>query len=226
MNFQVSVVLNQHGQFNLLNLSILKDRTILLSSLVYFFLQFTNIGISFVIPVLAQNTLKTTSMVAGLILLPGSLLGAIVAPLAGRLYDRKGFFLPVLLSNLSLLLGTWLFYILTDDLTVVLITVIYVFLRVGFNLGFGNLLSDASKQVTSEHKPDLNSLFNTLQQYAGSMGTGVLAAVIADQELQPQSLAIATQTGSQRDFLVLVGLSCFNVIAVLMIQHWKQSVKN
>ncbi|WP_010580645.1 MFS transporter [Liquorilactobacillus vini] len=222
----ILIVLNQHGQFNLLNLSILKDRTILLSSLVYFFLQFTNIGISFVIPVLAQNTLKTTSMVAGLILLPGSLLGAIVAPLAGRLYDRKGFFLPVLLSNLSLLLGTWLFYILTDDLTVVLITVIYVFLRVGFNLGFGNLLSDASKQVTSEHKPDLNSLFNTLQQYAGSMGTGVLAAVIADQELQPQSLAIATQTGSQRDFLVLVGLSCFNVIAVLMIQHWKQSVKN
>ena len=219
----VLLTLNKTGHFKLLNLNILQNSALALSAAVYFILQFINIGISFVIPVFAQNTLGTTSMIAGLVLLPGSLLGALVAPFAGKLYDQKGFFLPLILSNCSLLIGTFLFYLVTQNLTVVSITLIYIFLRVGFNLGFSNLMSDASKQVDLSAKPDQNSLFNTLQQYAGSMGTGVLAVVISSQELSTNSTALATSKGSQLDFLLLCLLSAFNVIAVLVIQQKKNA---
>jgi EmrB/QacA subfamily drug resistance transporter len=221
----VLLTLNKTGHFKLLNLNILKNPILAWSAAVYFILQFINIGISFVIPVLAQNTLGTTSMIAGLVLLPGSLLGALIAPLAGRLYDQQGFFGPLILSNSFLLIGTLLFYLLTKNLTVILITLIYIFLRVGFNLGFSNLMSDASKQVNLSHKPDQNSLFNTLQQYAGSLGTGVLAAVISNQELSTKNSALATSKGSQLDFLLLFLLSIFNVIAVWLIQRRKMEQK-
>ena len=85
--FAVFVYVNNHGQSRLFDLSVFRSKPLRLSTLTYFNLQFINIGISLVIPLYAQYVLGSTSTVAGLILLPGSVCGALLAPFAGGLCD-------------------------------------------------------------------------------------------------------------------------------------------
>lgn len=207
----------------ILNFALLLRPIIGLRWLNFFILQFINIGISFVLPILAQDYLNTPPFMAGLILFPGSLLGAAIAPFAGRLLDRHGAFLPLTIANVSMFLGCWLFYFGTPVLSVGSMVFIYIFLRVGFNFGFGNTLSDASKQVTLEERADINSLFNTFQQYAGSFGTSVLSAVISSVQLQEGgSLAALTAQGSRMDFVLLAVLAGVGLLTVFISQHFKR----
>lgn len=205
------VLLALHFHFSkcqILNFKLLLKPLISLRWLNFFILQFINIGISFVIPIFAENYFGSSAFVAGLILLPGALVGAAVSPFAGRLYDKHGAFLPLMISSVALIVGTSLYFTMTPVLGVVSTTLIYIFLRGGFNFGFSNSMSDASTQVPPEQKADINSLFNTFQQYAGSFGTSVLSAVISAQQMKSDnSLAILTAQGSHIDYGILLILA-------------------
>lgn len=217
------VLLALHFHFSkcqILNFKLLLKPLISLRWLNFFILQFINIGISFVIPIFAENYFGSSAFVAGLILLPGALVGAAVSPFAGRLYDKHGAFLPLMISSVALIVGTSLYFTMTPVLGVVSTTLIYIFLRGGFNFGFSNSMSDASTQVPPEQKADINSLFNTFQQYAGSFGTSVLSAVISAQQMKSDnSLAILTAQGSHIDYGILLILALASLGTVFLAQH-------
>lgn len=208
------------GTRTLIDYSILKLPVLRFRLFGYFSLQFINIGLSFVLPLFAQTVLHSSAMEAGLMLLPGSLLGAITGPMAGKIYDRKGPFTPLITSSILMLCGTVLFWTLTQQLTLMLMTVIYSLIRVGFNFGFGTSISDGSLQVPLQTKSDQNSLFSMMQQYAGSLGTGILAAVVASISIsQPHlSAAAANIIGTRFSFGLLIVLSVAILISVIRVQ--------
>lgn len=204
----------------ILNFKLLLNPLICLRWLNFFILQFINIGISFVIPIFVENYLHSSAFVAGLIILPGALLGAAISPYAGRLFDKHGAFIPLLISSICIVAGTGMFFTLTPILTALSTTLIYLFLRGGFNFGFSNSMSDASTQVLPQQKADVNSLFNTFQQYAGSFGTSVLSAVISAQQIKKgASLAILTAKGSHFDYGILLILALVSLATVLAAKH-------
>lgn len=211
----------RHGKSQILNFKILKNPVISLRAINFFILQFTNIGISFVIPIFAQAYLHQDTMIAGLMLLPGSLVGALISPVAGGIYDRHGAKLPLTIGNLSMFVGCALLWWLTQDLTVLSTTLLYIFLRLGFNFGFGNTMSDASKMVTVSLKGDVNALFNTMQQFAGSLGTSVLSAVISASALSATNAktAVTVAAGSHHDFLILIVLAFTGLLTTLTVSH-------
>ena len=57
----------------LLNINVFKSKTFVSSLIAYFFLQFANIGMSFVLPTYVQIVNHQSALIGGLILLPGSL---------------------------------------------------------------------------------------------------------------------------------------------------------
>ena len=134
----------KHTATPLLNFSLFKKAGIRARAINFFILQFSNIGIAFVIPIFAENVLHTNASVAGLILLPGSLIGAAVSPIGGALYDRFGARRLLLTSNTAMFVGAILLGIFTHQLSIPLIVGFYIIFRMGFNLGFGNTMSDAS----------------------------------------------------------------------------------
>lgn len=216
----------QHSERRILNFSLLFQPLIGLRWLNFFTLQFINIGISFVLPIFTENYLHVSPFIAGVILLPGALVGAAVSPLAGHLVDKHGAFLPLMISSLSVLVGAGLFFGLTPILGILSTTLIYIFLRGGFNFGFSNSMSDASTQVPAAQKADVNSLFNTFQQYAGSLGTSVLSAVIsATQMKKGASLANLTARSSRYDFGLLVILAVVSLTTVLVARKWRQELR-
>ncbi|MFT9231198.1 MAG: hypothetical protein ABF515_00975 [Bifidobacterium sp.] len=103
-------------------------------------------------------------------------------------------------------------------MTVLTLTLIYVFIRVGFNLGFGSTMSDATKRVDPAEKGDVNTMFNTFQQYAGSLGTSVLAAAITGYQgrMGAANAGEAVASGSQLDFLMLTVLAFIGVVLTLL----------
>lgn len=132
------------GRRKLIDYSILKLPVLRLRLFNYFGLQFINIGLSFVLPLFAQTVLGASAMMAGLMMLPGAIVGAITGPIAGKIYDKQG---PTMLLTFSAIMASValiLFWLTTDHFTVVLIASIYALLRIGFNTGFGTAISDGS----------------------------------------------------------------------------------
>ncbi|MDT6951186.1 MFS transporter [Companilactobacillus alimentarius] len=213
---------NSQSKRQLIDFSILKLPVLRLRLFSYFSLQFINIGLSFVLPIFAQTALHLNSAEAGLMLLPGSLLGAVMGPFAGYLYDKKGPTLPLVISGILITVGSGLFLIKSESLTLMSITLIYLILRIGFNFGFGTSLSDGSRQVQGAKKSDQNSLFSMMQQYAGSLGTNVLSVVISAAALTSGSnnSVVNTISGTKVDFIILTILSVL-VLGSILYVHFK-----
>ncbi|KRO26607.1 MFS transporter [Lactiplantibacillus fabifermentans] len=213
---------NRHATNHLLDLNIFRNLVVDWHLLAYFLLQFINIGCSFILPNVAQLVLGQDAFVAGLILLPGALLGAFMAPVAGRLLDKVGAYRPILSGVTAMLLGCLAFVISHSVLTVGLICVYFILMRVGFAFAFGNTITNASKQVKMSQKADINAAFNMSQQYAGSLGTGVLAAIIGAYQLQPGKTAVTTAAGAAVDYWLLAILT---VVALLSIWNSRRISK-
>jgi len=219
---------NKKSSLQLIDFSILKLPVLRLRLFSYFSLQFINIGLSFVLPIFAQTALHLNSAQAGLMLLPGSLFGAVFGLLAGHLYDKKGATLPLLISGVLITIGSGLFWIKSNSLTLMSITLIYIVLRIGFNFGFGTSLSDGSMQVQGTKKSDQNSLFSMMQQYAGSLGTNVLSVVISAVALTSgtKNTVLNTIIGAKIDFIILTVLSLLVLASVIYVRFRYEKKNN
>lgn len=202
--FALFVYINNHGHSQLFDLTVFKVKPLRLSTLTYFSLQFINIGISLVIPLYAQYVLHTSATVAG------------------RLADEQGFRRPVTFGGTLLLVGVACFAIFQHQLTAWWMMIFFVILRAGFNFAFGNTISNASVLVDQRNSSDVNSIFNMVQQFAGSLGTGLLASVIAlTQQHSAGSLAQRTFVGGRIDYLLLTALAVVVVIAIITNYRWQ-----
>ena len=213
--FVLFVFVNKSGDSHLLNLSIFKEKTVCLAALTYFCLQLVNIGLLVSLPVYAQYTLAASSLVSGLILLPGSLAGAIVSPLAGQMADNRGLKLPMTLGGCLFLLGNCLLLVLQPLLSPVLIILCHTLVRSGFNLSFANTISNTSTLVEQKDVADVNSSFNMIQQFAGSVGVSLATALISFAQKNGQgSLAQKSFQGGRYDFILFSLLALTALLAI------------
>ena len=172
--------------------------------------------------------MHSSAIVAGLILFHGSLIGAFISPFAGTLADRYGFATPVISGGILLVIGTSCFSIFQRHLTPLLITIFFVILRIGFNFAFSNTISNASMLVQPQNAPDVNSIFNMVQQFAGSLGTSLLASTIALFQMgNSGSLMGRTYAGGRFDFILLGVLAIITLLTMVTnyrMQQKKESI--
>ena len=152
------------------------------------------LGLALFAIIYALSLIGTSSLISGLVLLPGSCVGAVISPFAGKLADKRGFKFP---------------------LTPVLIVVCHIVIRSGFNLSFANTISNASTLVDRKNVADVNSSFNMLQQFAGSVGVSLATALISlAQKTGEGTLAQRSYQGGRYDFIMF---SCLALVTLLAI---------
>ena len=213
--FLAFIYVNNHGKTQLVNLEIFQIKSIWLAALTYFGLQFVNIGLSVAVPVYAQYVLGSSSLIAGLILLPGSIVGAILAPISGTLADHFGYKKPLVFGASLFVAGLILLTLIQPLLPPLLFVLVHILIRAGFNLTFSNTISNATTLVTRKQSADVNSAFNMVQQFAGSLGVGLATALIAIfQKTGSGSLAVRTFQGGRLDFIVFL---LTGILVLLMI---------
>ncbi|WP_429970371.1 MFS transporter [Fructilactobacillus sp. Tb1] len=212
---------NSHGNSELISFAPMQIKAVYLDAFTYMALMFVNIGISFVIPIYAEIVYGASPLTAGLILLPGSIVGGITSPISGIIYDRFGAFKPILTGVCVIVMAMLLFNVTESVTTSLTLTLLFTLLRFGINMTFSNTISNAQANAPISQTADISSIFNMLQQYAGSLGTTILASVIAFHQNQATSHAefiAKTRLGGNIDYLTLLILAI--IIALVTFYNW------
>ncbi|MGX7163911.1 MDR family MFS transporter [Enterococcus massiliensis] len=182
----------------LLKLTVFKNkafRLFLFSFLVY---QFLLLGISFVLPNFIQIVQDQSAFIAGLAMLPGAAIGAILSPISGKILDQLGPKKPILIGLVLATIGWFALMLLLGISPLWGLIAGHVFYMIGLGLSYSNLMTTGMNTLPSELQNDGNAIFNTLQQFSGAVATSLVAVVINFfQTHSSKSYQAATTIGSQ-----------------------------
>lgn len=200
----------------LIRMSVFRYRRFRFALLAFVLMQFDCLGIGFLLPNFSQIVLGQGALTAGCILLPGCLIGAVLAPFVGRVYDRFGARLPLLTGAFSILLSVLLLTVLFFHTpSVAAMTAAYIFFAFGQTNCVGNGMSNGMSALPEEFSADGNAVFNTLQQLFGALGTAVVSVITAKYQAV-YGLARGIQDGARMSFLVMLALGVILVLSMFL----------
>ena len=203
--------LSKHHAKALFKLDVFHDGGFLYSFLPYILMQFSNVGINFLLPNYVQTVDGASAFVGGLILLPGSVFNGLGQPVYGWMLDHFGGRLPLLLGNSLFTVGMLGFTIWGRHIGVLGVTILYLIFAIGRSMAFGNSTAYGLKVMAHQYQSDANALYSTGQQVTGSIGTTVLAGMMTAVTVPGLTHAQNVGIGSQLAFalLLLIGLVNF-----------------
>jgi len=212
------VISSKQSSSPLIDISVMRNLKYSTHLAAYFLVQLGALGMSFVLPNYIQLVNHKTALIAGLIVLPGSALGAVFAPLGGAILDKFGARKPII-TGIILQMGSMLLYVIFGrNLSDSLILMFYLLFMMGMGLVMGNTMTNGLNQLPKDKNADGNGLFNTVQQFAGAVGTSIVSTIvtISQTAATPKSYAMRTAIGSQNSFIALL---IFLVIATFLLGH-------
>ena len=175
------------------------------------FMQFSILGLSFLLPNYTQLALGAGQAEAGSVLLFGCAVGAVMSPISGRIYDRLGARTPILTGLFCSLVAALAYTALTHSLTTLAATGIYVLFAFGQGMMYGTNMTSSLSFLPADIKADGNAMFTTLQQLAGAVGTSVAAAIVNAAQTGAANMSTATVAGTQNAFIVLAVAVCCSI---------------
>ena len=182
----------------LLNLDILKTPTFTFCLIALLLAQFATLTRGFMIPNLFQLHGGVTAFVAGIIVLPACLIGAVLNPFSGRIYDTIGPKLPVTIGFILILTDLALEMFFMVHVSAYVMMAICVIYCVGQSLALGNTTTFALRNLPGDQYGDGTAVINTLQQLSGAVGTAVASTLITfGQAALPDDIAQGTANGTQ-----------------------------
>lgn len=163
----------------LLNVRLFANPGFSAASITSFALGAALFGGMILMPLYEQGPRGNSALVTGLILAPQGLGAAIGAPVAGRLTDRLGGGKVAIGGLVILSLATLPFTMLTAHTPQWLIMVGLFFRGMGIGGSIMPAFAAAYAALERSDVPDATSQLNTLQRVGGSIGSAVLAVVLA-----------------------------------------------
>ncbi|CAM4150460.1 XRE family transcriptional regulator [Streptococcus penaeicida] len=180
VTFALFLYQSLHRKEPFLDIRILKIPSVSFGLIPFFTFQMINLGINFITPNFIVLEKIASSSTAGMTLLPGTLLGAFLAPLLGKFYDEKGPKLSLYIGNSLFFLSLVLITIMIPNFSILPFTILYIVFTIGRNMTFNNTLTTAIGNLPISKNADATAIFQMMQQFAGALGTA-LAAIMANQ---------------------------------------------
>lgn len=199
----------------LLDLTLFKNNGF--SSFLFSFLVFQAIllGISFIIPNYIQIVIGGSSEIAGLAMGPGALIGALFAPISGKILDKFGQMKPIIVGLAISLIGLIILYLLISKNTIGMIIVSHVILMIGVGFAYSNSMTVGLSNISREEQADGNSIFITLQQFTGGIATAIVANIIGFYQGSHFDYRQGTMDGSKVSIIVLLTFLCASFIIIV-----------
>ncbi|MGO1192641.1 MAG: DHA2 family efflux MFS transporter permease subunit [Nesterenkonia sp.] len=154
-------------------------------------------GALILLPMFLQQVRGLDTLGTGLLMLPGGLLMAVMAPFVGRLYDRVGP-KPLVAPGAAILIGgLFCMSLLSTTTPIWVVLALHLVLSAGLALLFTPAFTTAMNPLPQPLYSHGSALLNTLQQLAAAIGTaslvalvGIGAAAAASQGAEPEAAAL------------------------------------
>lgn len=146
--------------------------------IVYTFIIMVMLASEVILPLYMQGPLALSAAVAGLVLLPGSILNGLMSPIMGQLFDKFG---PrKLLIPASLVLCGTMFLLSRFDLQtpIWLLVVSYLLLMVSVSAIMMPVQTNALNELPKRLYTHGTAIMSTLQPVAGAIGVAVFIALM------------------------------------------------
>ena len=163
----------------LVDLRLLRNRALASDGGVVFLVQFALVGLLIYGAILDQKLLGLSPVEAGLALLPTALAILLVAPSAGRLYDRVGARRPLTLGSAIAAAGLAWTGLVIGRLSYAWLVPGYIAVGVGIALTSGPAKVDALTAAGPALRGQAAGLMQLLRQLGGVFGLAVIGTVVA-----------------------------------------------
>lgn len=200
-----------HSQNPLIHFSIFLNHSFVFHTLSIMFLQMTTLGFGLLLPSYVQIVLQQSATKGGIVLLPGAIVGAVLAPIGGFILDKFGAKKPIFIGVVCCLVSTICFLYLFQYLTFELCVCLYFIYSLGIGLVVGNTMTCALGHLSQDLQADGNAILQTLMQLSGGIGTSISATILAFAQ-QNSDLLVGTQNGA---FYVFIFLVCSIIVVVI-----------
>jgi DHA2 family multidrug resistance protein len=179
----------------LLNLRLFAKPIFLIGTLIGYVSVLALFGAEFLLPLYLQSLRGKTALETGVIVLPLAIASGIIAPFAGKLYDKFGA-RPLMVVGFGLLLiNTWQFAQLDATTPIAWILFLLVLRGIALGLTVQTTLVASLSVVPGPEIARASSLSNATRQVVQSIGVAVLATVLTTT-LSPQIQAFENQAQS------------------------------
>lgn len=167
---------SSHLKQPILNFALLKNQAFSAQLLGFLLVQLCSLGNAFLLPNYVQLVNGNTALAAGLLVMPAG-----VALMAAEILAFAAISLHM--NNLEICL-------------------IYILYMTGMGMLMGDVMTDALAQLDQKKQSQGNAFMNTVQQFAGAIGTSLTSAIVALSQ-GGHATSANTAAGTQHAFIFL-----------------------
>lgn len=183
-------------------------------------------GTLILLPIYMQQVLGSTTLEAGLTLLPGGLLMGVLGWFVGRSFDRIGPRPLIIPGSILASAGLWGMTTLGATSSLGMVVVFHMTLSVGLALLFSPLMTSALGSLPPHLYSHGSALMSTLQQVAAGAGTALFITVMTFGIVAGEGSgdAVAAQmTGVHNAMLVGAAISLITIVGVFFLRDTGQT---
>lgn len=131
------------------------------------------------LPIYVQNLRGISPMDAGVLMLPGALVMAVMSPITGKLFDKFGGRILAIIGLTITVITTFYFAKLTLETTYTHLIILYTVRMFGMSMVMMPVSTNGLNQLPRKFYPHGTAMNNTLNQVSGAIGTALLVTVMS-----------------------------------------------
>ncbi|MCC0694192.1 MDR family MFS transporter [Clostridioides sp. ES-S-0048-02] len=202
-----------HSKEPFLELRILKNKSYRLAVIISMLLYVVMMAGSTLIPIYIQTIRGFSATKCGLIMMPGSLVMALISPFAGRFYDRFGIRKLVVCGSIFLAISCLGVSFVGEDTSVLYISAFYIIRLIAIGLIMMPIVTWGMSVLGEKNIAHGTALLTSLRTIAGAIGSAVFVAVMTTATVTSRGMTNATANVFGMD----VAFICISIVAVVQL---------
>jgi len=161
-----------------LDIRVLKDKKLAVSTLSIFLLQLVLLGNSIIFPIYIQQIKENSATISGLSVLPGSIVSAILSPVVGKLYDKIGIKLLFIVGPILFIISSLTMYFLSYDANIWISAGINVVRCIGIVIVMMPLVTWGMSDIPKTRTSDATALTNSFRSIGSALGSALFVSIM------------------------------------------------